>query len=101
MPSGSSTVRSRTSTLRFPRPRRRERPPGPVKVAWARNLAEAELIEGLLAAEGIPCLIQRTAAADVPDFLAAGPRNILVPASAAEQAAEILDRGDGLELPGE
>ena len=72
-----------------------------MKIAWARNLAEAELIEGLLAAEGIPCLIQRTAAADVPDFLAAGPRNILVPASAAEKAAEILDGGEDLELPGE
>lgn len=72
-----------------------------MKVAWARNLAEAELIEGLLAAEGIPCLIQRTAAADVPDFLAAGPRNILVPASAAEKAAEVLGQGEDVELPGE
>lgn len=87
--------------MRLGRRKGRDREPSPVKVAWARNLAEAELIEGLLAAEGIPCLIQRTAAADVPDFLAAGPRNILVPASAAEQAAEILDRGEGLELPGE
>lgn len=87
--------------MRLGRRRRRDREPAPVKVAWARNLAEAELIEGLLGAEGIPCLIQRTAAADVPDFLAAGPRNILVPASAAEKASEILDRGEGLELPGE
>ena len=87
--------------MRFPRFRRREREPAPVKVAWARNLAEAELIEGLLGAEGIPCLIQRTAGADVPDFLAAGPRNILVPASAADEAAQILERGEDLELPGE
>ena len=87
--------------MRFPSFRRREREPAPVKVAWARNLAEAEMIEGILNAEGIPCLIQRTAAADVPDFLAAGPRNILVPASAAEGAVRILERGEGVELPGE
>ena len=87
--------------MRFGRRKDREREPKPVKVAWARNLAEAEMIEGLLAAEGIPCLIQRTAAADVPDFLAAGPRNILVPAAAAEKANEILSPGEGVELPGE
>ena len=87
--------------MRFGRRKEREREPKPVKVAWARNLAEAEMIEGLLAAEGIPCLIQRTAAADVPDFLAAGPRNILVPPSAAEQAAQILGEGEEFELPGE
>ena len=87
--------------MRLGRWSRRERPPAPVKVTWARNLAEAELIEGLLDSEGIPCLIQRTAAADVPDFLAAGPRNILVPASAAEKAREILGRGEGVGLPGE
>lgn len=87
--------------MRFGRRKEREREPKPVKVAWARNLAEAEMIEGLLAAEGIPCLIQRTAAADVPDFLAAGPRNILVPAAAAEKAAEVLGGGEEVELPGE
>ena len=87
--------------MRFGRRKDREREPKPVKVAWARNLAEAEMIEGLLAAEGIPCLIQRTAAADMPDFLAAGPRNILVPAAAAEKANEILSPGEGVELPGE
>lgn len=81
--------------------RRKDRPPAPVKIAWARNQAEAELIEGLLAAEGIPCLIQRTAAADVPDFLAAGPRNVLVPAAAAEKAKEILEGDPEQDLPGE
>ncbi len=87
--------------MRFGKRKKREREPRPVKVAWAHNLAEAEMIEGLLGAEGIPCLIQRTAAADVPDFLAAGPRNILVPAAAAEKAAEVLGQGEGVELPGE
>jgi hypothetical protein len=61
-----------------------------VKVAWARNLAEAELIQGLLREHGIPSTERRTRGFDVPDFLAAGPRDILVPASAATAARELL-----------
>ena len=53
------------------------------KVGWARNQAEAELIEGLLLEEGIPSLVRRSGGFDVPDFLAAGPRDILVPATGA------------------
>ena len=61
-----------------------------VKVARAANQPEAELIEGLLLEEGIPSLQRRAGGADVPDFLAAGPRDILVPESAAEAAREAL-----------
>lgn len=61
-----------------------------VRVGTARNQAEAELIEGLLNGEGIPTLVRRTGGADVPDFLAAGPREILVPASGAALARELL-----------
>jgi hypothetical protein len=61
-----------------------------VKVARARHQAEAELIENLLREEGIPSLSRRAGGFDVPDFLAAGPRDVLVPASAAEAAREIL-----------
>jgi hypothetical protein len=61
-----------------------------VRVATARHQAEAELIEGMLLEEGIPSLIRRTGGFDVPDFLAAGPREILVPASGAELARELL-----------
>lgn len=61
-----------------------------VKVGWARNQAEAELIEGMLEADGIPSMYRRQRGFDVPDFLAAGPRDILVPARFAERARELL-----------
>lgn len=69
---------------------RKPRTPEPVKVAWARNQTEAEMIENMLNAEGIPCMIQRQRGFDVPDFLAAGPRYVLVPAAAEVKAKEIL-----------
>jgi len=62
-----------------------------VKVAYAQNLPEAELIQGLLIEEGIPSMARRAAGFDVPDFLAAGPRDILVPESGAEAAREALE----------
>jgi Putative prokaryotic signal transducing protein len=61
-----------------------------VRVGTARNQAEAEMLEGLLLEEGIPSLIRRTGGFDVPDFLAAGPREILVPAAGAEVARDVL-----------
>jgi hypothetical protein len=61
-----------------------------VKAAFARNLAEAELIQGILLEEGIPSVERRTRGFDVPDFLAAGPRDILVPREAYEPARELL-----------
>jgi hypothetical protein len=61
-----------------------------VKVAYANNQPEAELIEALLLEEGIPSMSRRAGGFDVPDFLAAGPRDILVPESGAEAAREAL-----------
>jgi hypothetical protein len=61
-----------------------------VRVARARHQAEAEMIEQLLLDQGIPSLSRRSGGFDVPDFLAAGPRDILVPASGAEAAREVL-----------
>jgi hypothetical protein len=61
-----------------------------VRVAWARNQAEAELIQGLLIEEGVPSMVKRTRGFDVPDFLAAGPRDIFVPASGVEAARDVL-----------
>src|SRR3954464_6603135 len=61
-----------------------------VRVARARHQAEAEMIENLLREEGIPALSRRSGGFDVPDFLAAGPRDILVPASGAEAARDAL-----------
>ena len=59
-------------------------------VGAARNQAEAEMMEGLLLEQGIPALIRRTGGFDVPDFLAAGPREILVPETGAALARELL-----------
>src|ERR1700683_2306954 len=61
-----------------------------VKIAAAQNGAEAEMIQGLLLEEGIPSVQRRAGGADVPDFLAAGRRDILVPESGAEAAREAL-----------
>jgi hypothetical protein len=61
-----------------------------VRVAGARNQPEAELLASLLLEAGIPSLVRRSAAFDVPDFLAAGPRDLLVPESGLPQAREVL-----------
>jgi hypothetical protein len=69
-----------------------------VKAAFARNQAEAELIQGILREEGIPSVERRARGFDVPDFLAAGPRDILVPRPAYEPARELLAGGGNGEL---
>ena len=50
----------------------------------------------MLLEEGIPSLLRRTAGFDVPDFLAAGPRDVFVPQSGALAAREAL----GVPAPG-
>jgi Putative prokaryotic signal transducing protein len=65
-----------------------------VRVAGGRNQAEAELIQGLLLEEGIPSMLRRTAGFDVPDYLAAGPRDVLVPEAGSEAARELLHQAD-------
>ena len=61
-----------------------------VRVAGAQNQAEAEFIQGLLLEEGVPSTLCRTRGFDVPDMLAAGPRDVMVPASGYAVAREIL-----------
>jgi hypothetical protein len=61
-----------------------------VKVAGARNQTEAEFIQGLLLEEGVPSILRRMRGFDVPDFLAAGPRDILVPHSGVQAARQVL-----------
>ena len=61
-----------------------------VKVGWARNQPEAELLAGMLLEEGIPSVARRSGGFDVPDFLAAGPRDILVAASGVDHARDVL-----------
>ena len=72
-----------------------------VRVAGGRNQAEAELIQGLLLEWGVPSVLRRSAGFDVPDFLAAGPRDVLVPESGAETAAEVLLQADLAPTTGE
>jgi hypothetical protein len=65
-----------------------------VRVAGGRNQAEAELIQNLLLEEGVPSILRRTPGFDVPDFLAAGPRDVLVPESGVEAANDVLHQSD-------
>jgi hypothetical protein len=65
-----------------------------VRVAGGRHQAEAELIQGMLLEEGVPSVQRRSAGFDVPDFLAAGPRDVLVPESGAEAARQVLLQSD-------
>jgi hypothetical protein len=65
-----------------------------VMVAGGRHQAEAELIQNLLLEEGVPSVTRRSAGADVPDFLAAGPRDVLVPQAGAEAARDVLLQSD-------
>ena len=53
------------------------------------------MIQALLLDQGVPSVVRRSAGFDVPDFLAAGPRDVLVPESGAEIARETLS-GAGL-----
>lgn len=61
-----------------------------VRVAGARHQAEAELLQNMLLEEGIPSLVRRSGGFDVPDFMASGWRDILVPAAGADAAHELL-----------
>jgi hypothetical protein len=61
-----------------------------VRVTGARNQAEGEFIQALLLEEGVPSVLRRSAGFDVPDFLAAGPRDVLVPQSGLDTASEVL-----------
>ncbi len=61
-----------------------------VRVAVARNQAEAEFLQGMLLEEGVPSTVRRARGFDVPDMLAAGPREILVAESGWTTAREVL-----------
>jgi hypothetical protein len=68
---------------------------GLVKIARAQHQAEAELIQNMLLEEGIPSTTRRSMGFDVPDFMAAGPRDVLVPASGAAAARDLLEPRGG------
>lgn len=71
-----------------------------VKVAFARNQVEAEMLQGLLSEAGIPSVLKRTFGFDNPDFLSSGPRDVMVNAGDAQRARDLLaetmieDEGD-------
>ena len=70
-----------------------------VKVAFAPNQMEAEMIQGLLTEHGIPSLVKRGPGFDVPEFMPVGPRQVFVAESVAPQAREVLEGTPGGEQP--
>ena len=70
-----------------------------VRVAGGRNQPEAELIQNILLEEGVPSILRRTAGFDVPDFLAAGPRDVMVAESGALVARDALFAADIAPAP--
>ncbi len=79
---------ARRTTARKIKPQYAEGPL--VKVARAGSQPEAEFIAGLLLEEGIPSMVRRAGGFDVAEFMAAGPREVLVPESGAQAAREAL-----------
>ena len=69
------------------------------KVATASQQAEGEMMQMLLLEEGVPSTLRRSAGFDVPDFLAAGPRDVMVPESGVELAREILRQAEVVPDP--
>jgi hypothetical protein len=61
-----------------------------IKVGFARNQAEAEMLQALLLENDIPSILKRSGGFDAPEFLAAGPRDIWVNRGHAEAARQIL-----------
>jgi hypothetical protein len=61
-----------------------------IKVGFARNQAEAEMLQALLLESDIPSVLKRSGGFDAPEFLAAGPRDIWVNRGHAEEARRIL-----------
>jgi hypothetical protein len=67
-----------------------------VRVTGARNMADGEMIQSILLDHGIPSMLRRARGFDVPDFLAAGPRDVMVPESGYETARDVLAGTDML-----
>jgi hypothetical protein len=69
-----------------------------VKVAYARDQAEAELIQGLLGTVEVSWVVRRAPGFDVPDFVAAGPREVLVAAGDLGVARDVLRQDDAGDI---
>lgn len=70
-----------------------------VHVLGVRNQVEGEFIQNLLLEEGIPSMMRRRMGFDVPEFLASGPRDVLVPRSGLPAARDVLLQADLLGEP--
>jgi Putative prokaryotic signal transducing protein len=70
-----------------------------VKVAYASDEAEAELLQGLLRLSAVDSVVRRAPGFDAPEFGAAGPREVLVAASDVPAARDILREVDSGEPP--
>jgi Putative prokaryotic signal transducing protein len=75
--------------------RRAQRPvkasaPRAVRVATAMHQPEAEMLAMMLEQAGIPVVVRR-GTFDVPDMMAGGPRDLLVPADRELEARALLD----------
>ena len=68
-----------------------------VKVAYANDEPEAELIQGLLRTAGVNSVLRRAPGFDVPEFLSAGPREVLVAAYDVPAARDVLREVDSGE----
>lgn len=69
-------------------------------VAFARHQPEADLVVNLLTDAHIPAYHRRGRGFDVPDFLALGPREIMVPRDRVDDARAVLDAPDWIPAPG-
>ena len=67
-----------------------------VKIGSAPNETMALLMEAVLKGAGVPALVRRASGFDVPDFLAAGPRDVLVPETDVDYARQLLEDTTGL-----
>jgi hypothetical protein len=65
-----------------------------IKVAYASDQSEAELLQGLLRTMDVNSVVCRAPGFDVPEFLAAGPREVLVAASDVPVARDVLREVD-------
>jgi hypothetical protein len=66
-----------------------------VAIAFTQNQVEAEMIQGMLAANEIPSMVRRTTGFGAWTLTSAGPREVVVPEAAADSARELL-----ADLPG-
>jgi hypothetical protein len=72
-----------------------------VKVAYAGDEAEAELLQGLLRLGDVESVVRRAPGFDAPEFGTAGARDVLVAASDVPAARDLLrevDTGEPREV---